>query len=74
MTIARISGPGLAAIAVAVALLWGCLVAERLIVRRANYEAGRTLRDMRTLRLRQHTEPASVPAPRIPRPFRIDLG
>lgn len=49
MTWAGISRQGLGMIAVLVALLWGCLVGERVIVSRANQEVLRALRDMRRL-------------------------
>jgi hypothetical protein len=39
-----ITKPGLTVIAVLVALLWSCLIAERLIVQRANQEMGRALK------------------------------
>ena len=45
MTIAAITKQGLAAIAILVAILWGCLVSERLTVQRANQEMGRAARD-----------------------------
>jgi hypothetical protein len=46
MAIATITKQGLAAIAILVAILWGCLVSERLTVERANQEMGRVLREM----------------------------
>jgi hypothetical protein len=75
MAIARLSGAGLTTIALAVALLWGCLITERMIVRRANAEMSRTLRDVRLMRFRRViTHPVSVPARRVPRPVRPALG
>jgi hypothetical protein len=47
MTITGITKPGLAMMAILVAILWGCFVSERLTVERANQEMGRVLRDMR---------------------------
>ena len=58
---ARITRPGLTAIALLVALLWACALGERFIVRRANIETARTLRDMRSLRMKNRRQPASVP-------------
>jgi len=55
MTIAGITKPGLAVMAILVAILWGCLVSERLTVRKANQEMGRVLREMR------HPVPAALP-------------
>jgi len=43
MTIAKISKEGLTAIAVLVAILWGCYALERHSLRQANYELRRTL-------------------------------
>ncbi len=63
MPIAKITGQGLIAIAISVALLWGCLVSERLIVNRANEEASRSLRDLRLMRQQRHAIPVSVPVP-----------
>ena len=40
-----ITKQGLTAIAVLVALLWGCLIAEQLIVQRADQEMGRMLKN-----------------------------
>jgi len=50
--IAKITGQGLAAIALLVALLWGCLIAERRIVRQANAGRDRALQELRLLRSR----------------------
>jgi hypothetical protein len=46
MKIAAITKQGLAAIAILVAILWGCLVSERLTVQRANHELETVLREM----------------------------
>jgi hypothetical protein len=73
MPIARITGQGLTAIAISVALLWGCLVSERVIVNRANQEASRTLRDLRVMRQHRRTIPVSVPAPLLA-PVRPAVG
>ena len=71
---AKISGTGLAAMALAVAGLWGCLIAERLIVREANLQAAQSLREMRLMRLRRFAQPVSAPLPRVTRPSRRSLG
>ena len=47
---ARITGQGLAAIAVLVGLLWACLAAERFTIANARAETRRTLRDLRHMR------------------------
>jgi hypothetical protein len=46
MEIAAITKQGLVAIAILVAILWGCLVTERLTVQRANREMEIMLRQM----------------------------
>lgn len=74
MAIAKISGAGLSAIAVSVALLWGCLISERVIVRQANLEMSQTLREVRLMRLRRVSQPVSVPLPRVPRQVRPSIG
>jgi hypothetical protein len=64
MTVARITGSGLAAIALAVVALWGCFLAEQVTVRRARRENARILMDMKMLRRRLVLQPVSVPTPR----------
>jgi hypothetical protein len=66
MSIAKITGPGLAAIAVSVALLWGSVIGERVMVRRALTERAQVLREIERLKHRQHSEPASLPSLRTP--------
>lgn len=61
MPVAKITGQGLSAIAILVALLWGCLVGEHIIVQRANQEARHALRQVRVLRMKQQIEPTSAP-------------
>jgi len=69
MPVVRITGQGLSAIAFSVALLWGCLIGERVIRRNADTERVRILRDLDQLR-RRRPIPVSAPAPVIPRhPF-----
>jgi len=68
MNIARITLPGLAGMGVSVALLWGCLISERVIIRHANFERTRALYHMQQLRqdpLRRVKTPAA-PAPLNP--------
>ncbi len=60
MPIAKITGPGLAGIAISVALLWGCVIGERIMTNRACTERGRVMRDVERLR-RQQAEPVSAP-------------
>jgi histidinol-phosphate/aromatic aminotransferase/cobyric acid decarboxylase-like protein len=69
MPIAKITGQGLSAIALSVALLWGFCAEERLLVRRASEERARVLRELK--RLQHSTPPSAAPfrlsrsAPRV---------
>lgn len=74
MAIAKITRQGLAVIASLVVLLWGCVIGEQVVIRRANQVAYRALRDMEMLRMKRKPQPVSVPAPRIPHPARPALG
>jgi hypothetical protein len=58
MPVAKITGQGLAAIAVLVCLLWGCLLAERSTVARARAETIETMRALRHMRARGALFPA----------------
>ncbi len=73
MAIARITGQGLTFIAILVVLLWTCAIGEIVIVRRANADTMDALRDMRALRLKKQSQPASFPAP-PKRSARANLG
>lgn len=66
MSIARITGPGLAAISISVALLWGSVIGERVMMRRALTERAEVMREIQRLQRRQRSEPASLPSPRTP--------
>src|SRR5208283_2835010 len=61
MPIAKITGQGLSAMGLAVALLWGCLIGERVITRDAIRERVRVVRELEQMRLERHASPASVP-------------
>jgi len=74
MPIVRITGQGLAAIALSVALLWGCIIGERVTARRAFSERVRVLRDISRMQRRQRTQPVSAPAPFIPHRTRAAAG
>jgi hypothetical protein len=65
MPIVKITGQGLSAIALSVALLWGLCVEERILMRRVCAERARVLRDLERL---QH----SAPPPAAP--FRLSPG
>jgi len=78
MTIAKITRSGLAGMTVSVALLWGCLIGERYVVRRAGIERARALYNMERLRRGRlpgrFPEPVSAPGPRLPHPITTALG
>ncbi len=62
----KITKQGLSVIAVLVAVLWGCFVAERMIIQCANREMSRVLkRPVRT--------PAARPVA-IPHPLRVETS
>ena len=63
MALAKITREGLVAIAILVALLWGCLLGERHLLRNSRIETYRALRDMRYLKFKRHIEPAVRPLP-----------
>lgn len=73
MAVAGITRQGLAGMAISVALLWGCLLGERAIVRQASMEQARALRTIESLRGSQ-AQPVSTPAPQIPHPLRPTVG
>ena len=72
--IARITTPGLTAMAVSVILLWSCLIGERVVMNRAVREQARVLREMNSLRQRQRSLPADAPVPQRPQPRRVAKG
>ena len=75
MPIARITGQGLFWIAISVALLWTCLIGERVTIRHARAQHASAMRDVQRLRLRQQRSvPVSVPVARPPRPVRPLAG
>ena len=75
MPIVKITtGQGLSAIALSVALLWGCLIGERVAARRAFSERAKVLRDISRMQRRQRTQPVSAPAPFLPHRARVAAG
>jgi hypothetical protein len=74
MPIVKITGQGLAAIAVSVALLWGCLIAQRVAARQAFSERARVLRDISRIKRRERAQPVSAPSPFLPHRARIAAG
>ena len=61
MAVAKITRQGLTSIAILVAILWGCLFAERYLARTSQLETYRALRQIRYLKLKRHVEPATHP-------------
>jgi hypothetical protein len=74
MPIAKITGQGLAAIALSVALLWTCFITERVIVRQASAQRSLLMRQLYQLQRNHRAEPVSAPAPPTPRPSRVTVG
>lgn len=74
MAIAKITGPGLAAIGVSVALLWGSVIGERAMVQRDIIQRSQVLREMQRLQHLQRSEPVSLPSPRTPHRVRVTAG
>ena len=74
MTIAKITMPGLTAMGLSVAFLWGCLIGEHVLVQRAARQQAGALHDIRLLRQRLRAEPARAPVPRLPHPYRAETG
>jgi len=62
MPIAKITGQGLLAIAFSVALLWACLIAERVEIRRAANARSHTMHEIQRMRRsRRAVPPSPVP-------------
>jgi hypothetical protein len=59
MPVVKITGQGLSAIALSVALLWGFWIGERLTAQRATEARTRALHDLR--KLRRQAVPAAEP-------------
>jgi hypothetical protein len=69
MPVAKITGQGLSAIALSVALLWTCLIGERYVARQAEVKRAHALEEIRRLRRHVEPQPVSTPAPyERPRP------
>jgi hypothetical protein len=63
MPVAKITEQGMFAIALCVALLWSCLIGERLMLHRAETERVRILHDMERLRTKPRPMPVNAPMP-----------
>ena len=74
MPIAKITGQGLAAIALSVALLWACFIGERLLVRQSLDQRAQLMRELHQMQRDRRTQPVSAPTPRVPHSTRITVG
>ncbi|HEY2016943.1 MAG TPA: hypothetical protein VGH38_25740 [Bryobacteraceae bacterium] len=74
MAIAKITGPGLAGIGISVALLWGCVIGDRVMVQRASLDRARVMRDVEKLQRPKRPEPVSAPSVLKARPLRVTEG
>jgi hypothetical protein len=74
MPIVKITGQGLIAIACSVALLWICLIGERILTRHARQERVRLMLEIERLQRRERQVPVSLPARRLPLPIRSAVG
>jgi len=74
MALMAITRQGLAAMAVLVAILWGCLYLERSYVRHAAIDQYKAMRQIRDLRLLREAQPVAHPAPAPPRPAKVIVG
>jgi len=74
MPIARITGQGLAAIALSVTLLWACFIGERLMVRHSLDQRAQLMRELHQMQRDRRAQPASVPAPSGRHFARVTIG
>jgi len=74
MPVAKITGQGLTSIAILVALLWTCVISQRVILGRATGGAAQVVRAMRELRLQNRRQPAATPAPPPHRRLHSEVG
>jgi hypothetical protein len=63
MPVVKITGQGLFAIACSVALLWGCLIGERVMLRSAVAQRVRVLHEMEQLQRKPQPMPVIGPLP-----------
>ncbi len=59
MPVAKITGQGLLAIGLSVALLWGCVIRERILVHRASEQRIQVFHEIEQLRRNLHPSPNS---------------
>ena len=63
MPVAKITGQGLFAIACSVALLWGCVIGERVMLGNAASQRMHVLHEMEELQRKPRPTPAIAPVP-----------
>jgi hypothetical protein len=63
MPLAKITGQGLVAIALSVALLWGCVLGEHAMMRKALQERAQVMRQV--VRAPRGTQPVFAPRPPV---------
>lgn len=74
MPIARITGQGLGAIAVAVGILWACFIGERVLFHQAYTQRAQVMRELQQMQRLRRLEPASAPVHHYSHPVRTSLG
>lgn len=74
MPIAKITGQGLAAITLSVALLWACFIGERLIVRHALAQRAQLMRQFQQMQRDHRSQPVSTPVRSGSHPSRVTAG
>jgi hypothetical protein len=74
MPVASITGKGLAAITLAVAALWGCILGEHQMERNAQQERILVMREGQRLQRRTQPEPVHQPGQRARQPNRFVAG
>ena len=74
MPIAKITGQGLAAIALSVALLWACFIGERLMVRHSLAQRAQLMRELHQMQRDHRAQPVSAPTPPGSHRTRVTVG
>lgn len=65
MPAAKITGQGLTSIALLVALLWTCVIGQRVILGHASADTAQVMRAMHKLRLKNRQVPTAAPVREI---------
>jgi len=72
--VVKITGQGIAAIALSVALLWGCWITTRITMQRSLVERARVLQDLERMQRKHRPEPVSVPVRHHQYPVGLTAG